>query len=387
MPWSGWRWQGLSPVAFLGEPWPRYWTGLDVFANVALYIPLGILIALGFGATPRATSAAAPRLRWIVPALACSALSLALESLQTLLPERVPSRVDWIANSLGGGAGTLIAIALHRIGRRLEAAPPAWAVLLHINAHRRSVLVLVVVWLIAQMAPHQMLFATGVMLEPTAALAREYLGATDQGLGEVVAQALRMLQVDDDHAAIVEALAIAANVAAVGLLVIDASDSVRFRSVLIGGLLLAAVALNAGSARWLYTHQSSGVWLTASAQGGLLLGLALLALMMQVSRNKRLALATLFVATGLIFDNIWPTSGYSPETSAYHGALRNLHALLSALATLWPFASLFVLISQLRTSRAGKHDAPGMQQGPQGNRLTGSQTTARSPNQSERPYA
>ncbi|MEO5671231.1 MAG: VanZ family protein, partial [Ramlibacter sp.] len=47
-PFSGWRDQGIAPWEFLWSPLPRYWTGFDVAANVAGYIPLGFLLALSF---------------------------------------------------------------------------------------------------------------------------------------------------------------------------------------------------------------------------------------------------------------------------------------------------------------------------------------------------
>ena len=46
-PFEGWRLQGLAPWAFLASPWPRWWTGFDLAANVAGYAPLGFLLALG----------------------------------------------------------------------------------------------------------------------------------------------------------------------------------------------------------------------------------------------------------------------------------------------------------------------------------------------------
>ena len=33
-PFTGWRDQGIAPWAFLASPWPKYWTGFDVAANL-----------------------------------------------------------------------------------------------------------------------------------------------------------------------------------------------------------------------------------------------------------------------------------------------------------------------------------------------------------------
>ena len=47
-PFSGWRDQGIAPWAFLASPWPKYWTGFDVAANLVGYAPFGFLLALSF---------------------------------------------------------------------------------------------------------------------------------------------------------------------------------------------------------------------------------------------------------------------------------------------------------------------------------------------------
>src|SRR5437879_1207233 len=104
-PFSGWRDRGLPPFAFLTAPFPRPIPVFDVVANIIGYLPLGFLAvlavypwlrrgyALGFG-------------------LACSAsLSFALESLQLYLPTRTSSNLDLLANTVGGAAGALVALA------------------------------------------------------------------------------------------------------------------------------------------------------------------------------------------------------------------------------------------------------------------------------------
>ena len=45
-PFSGWRDVGLSPLAFLNGPWPRYVTAFDITVNVAGYLPFGLLAVL-----------------------------------------------------------------------------------------------------------------------------------------------------------------------------------------------------------------------------------------------------------------------------------------------------------------------------------------------------
>jgi hypothetical protein len=102
-PFSGWRNQEIAPWAFLWAPLPLYWTASDVFINLFGYVPFGFFLALTnirVKHTHRQFS-----FNWLFGVL----LSLVLESLQTYLPSRVPSTVDFLLNSFGTIAGLFIA--------------------------------------------------------------------------------------------------------------------------------------------------------------------------------------------------------------------------------------------------------------------------------------
>jgi len=88
-PFTEWRDQGMLPWEFLWAPVSPYWTGFDVSINVAGYVPLGGLLALGFSRGWRARHPVF--LALVVGAL----LSLCMESAQSYLPSRVPSREDF----------------------------------------------------------------------------------------------------------------------------------------------------------------------------------------------------------------------------------------------------------------------------------------------------
>src|SRR5690606_21555671 len=60
-PFEGWRVQGVDPWVFLtAQLPPPYWTWFDVNTNIAGYVPLGVLLALGMLRDGR-------RARWAVP--------------------------------------------------------------------------------------------------------------------------------------------------------------------------------------------------------------------------------------------------------------------------------------------------------------------------------
>jgi len=109
-PFEGWRDQGLMPWAFLTAPWPKYWTAFDVSTNVLAYVPLGFCLALGW-------LRHGGKKRWVWPwAIAASLLSLTLEGLQSYLPMRVASQLDWLANSVGAVLGVMLALGMQRMG-------------------------------------------------------------------------------------------------------------------------------------------------------------------------------------------------------------------------------------------------------------------------------
>lgn len=87
---------------------PARLTG-DVIVNVAMFVPLGWLLARGLGG--RAASALA---RVLIVTGFCGGLSLAMETLQFFLTTRYSSLIDVLANTLGAVAGAVIACRWRR---------------------------------------------------------------------------------------------------------------------------------------------------------------------------------------------------------------------------------------------------------------------------------
>jgi VanZ family protein len=143
-PFDQWRDQGIAPWAFLGAPWPKYWTWFDVASNVLGYAPLGFFLTLS-----------AMRMGWrgaiVWPAtLAAALLSLTMEGLQSYLPARVPSQVDLLLNIAGGWIGAVLASGLERMGmlHRWSQFRARWFVR---DAH--MALVLMAMWPVALLFP------------------------------------------------------------------------------------------------------------------------------------------------------------------------------------------------------------------------------------------
>ncbi|HEX4855871.1 MAG TPA: VanZ family protein [Limnobacter sp.] len=157
-PYSDWRHIGIGPFEFLSGPWiPVHQTVLwtDIFINIAGYIPLGFLMLLGLNRQPS-------MLDRLVAVVLCGLVSLGLESLQTFLPSRVPSKMDLATNTLGGATGVLLALSIttrHRMAPLLNRKLEHWLI-------RRAWIGmgLLCLWFLSILPPQNPTFSTGLWL-------------------------------------------------------------------------------------------------------------------------------------------------------------------------------------------------------------------------------
>lgn len=97
---------GIATWAWLSAPLPRFITLFDVLVNILAYIPFGFLVM--FAAYPRWRNYVALGIALVLSA----SVAFGVETLQSWLPTRIPSQMDWWANVLGGLLGGLLAIPL-----------------------------------------------------------------------------------------------------------------------------------------------------------------------------------------------------------------------------------------------------------------------------------
>ncbi|MCR2747081.1 VanZ family protein [Limnobacter parvus] len=157
-PYSGWRHIGIGPLEFLFGPWiPVHQTVLwgDIMINTLGYIPLGFLMLLGLNKQPRTFDK-------ILAVLLCMLISFALESVQTFLPSRVPSKMDLATNTMGAALGVMIGIyvtAQHRIAPSLNRRLEHWLI------QRAWIgMGLLSLWFISIFPPQNPTFSTGLWL-------------------------------------------------------------------------------------------------------------------------------------------------------------------------------------------------------------------------------
>ena len=122
-PFTGWRVPGVSLAHYLTLPWSRWWTWFDLVSNLLGYLPLGALI---FGALVRTGTRWRPALG--LAFLAGTLLSLAMETLQNFLPQRVASNVDLVLNAFGTLLGAALGLWVHLRGgvERWQTARDRW---------------------------------------------------------------------------------------------------------------------------------------------------------------------------------------------------------------------------------------------------------------------
>ena len=327
-PFEGWRNQGLMPWEFLDEPWPRYWTWFDLSSNLLAYWPLGFCLGLGW---LRSRGNAMGLWGWL---LGMSLLSLMLEGIQTYLPMRVASWVDWLLNSLGGALGLLLALVLHRKAwiMRWQEFSAKW-----FEPDARSAMVWLGLWPLALLFPVAVPFGLGHVLERVEDVLGDWLSGTP------------FLEWLPFRAIEPEPLLPAAEVLCMvlGLLIpilvayVVISNPIRrcLSAAFIVGVAVLATSLS-GGLTFGATHSLG--WLTLPAQFALALGLLIAGVMAWLSRPLCLAFLLMSVVIHLMTLNQGATNEYLEQNlqSWQQGQYIRFNGVLEWVGWIWPFGVL-----------------------------------------------
>lgn len=292
---------------------PRSFHGFDFVLNAVAYVPLGALACLIFR-----------RLDPIGVAIGKAAalglaFSLLMEACQLFVPTRVASGYDVVANVLGALAGALAYTdPLHTLFTR-----PAGVIrereVIH-GAWGDAGLVLVVLWLIAQLNPALPFFQAGnIVYEPGQSL---------------LPAALNVLAV---------ALSVCGFGFFISILLNGPSGALRITLL----LLTVALWLKFATASVMLKPQLTAEWVTESRIVGLLAGIALFAPLRKLHRSQRIYLAMMLVLAGALFSKIF--GEYSPVQDLLrlfnwpHGQLASFATLTRYIHEAWPAACLAFL--------------------------------------------
>jgi VanZ family protein len=334
-PFSGWRDQGINPFYFLNAPWPRYWSRFDVVANFLGYAPLGFLATLALMRTRLLPQPV------LLMTFACSLLSLSMEALQSYLPMRVPQLSDWLLNSGGALTGSVLAVALERMGvidhwSRFRAR---WFV-----RDARAPLVLLALWPVALLFPPAVPLALGQVRRRLHGFIDHLLEGTplstmlDEPVGYVLPLSNRS-----------ELICVALGFLIPCLLAYAVTLGWHRRALLWLGGVLTALAASSLSAALSYSPEYAWGW--ASLPSGVGLSIGVLLGLLCVALPRKLCLGLLIAAL------VWQLSliNSAPETPYYAQALQSweqgrfirFNGLAQWLGWIWPYAALVVALMAL----------------------------------------
>jgi VanZ family protein len=344
-PFSGWRDQGIAPWEFLWSSLPRYWTGFDVAANMAGYVPLGFLLALSFLRRGRQLRFPSTNLAAIVvAALTAAVLSLWMEALQTYLPSRVPSNVDFGLNVGGALLGAVVAGALELAGAidRWSRFRVRWFV-----DDARGALVLLALWPFALLFPAAVPLGLGQVFERVETALADWLIDTPF---------LEWLPVRDVElqplvpAAELVCVALGALVPCLlGYSIIRSPARRAMFAIAAIGMGVCATALSAALS-WGPSH--AWAWLSLPVSVGILAALVLALSALPISPRGCAALVLLALVVHLSLLNQAPASAYFAHTlqTWEQGRFIRFNGLAQWLGWLWPFAALVYVL--VRVSRS-----------------------------------
>jgi VanZ family protein len=334
-PFAGWRDQGLSSFAYLWQPLPKYWTAFDLWVNVLGYLPFGFLLAVS-GLRSRRTSRPV-----LVATLVAVALSLAMEALQSHLPRRVPSNLDFALNALGAWVGALVASALERLGAlaRWSRVRDRWLV-----PDARGGMVLLALWPMALLFPTSVPLGLGQVLERLESALVEWLAGTPfldwLPMRDIELQPMlpgtQMVCVW--LGALVPCL--------LGYCVIRGGRRRALCALVVLALAVAATALSAALS---FGPVHAWDWLSVPAQLGLGAALASAALLLFSSRRLAAALALLSLGVELGLLNQASSGPYFEQTlhTWEQGQFIRFSGLVQWLSRIWPFAALAYVVARL----------------------------------------
>lgn len=327
-PFDGWRVQGVAPLAFLLAPLPQYWTGFDILSNLVGYAPLGFLLTVALLRSGPARYAAL----WAT--LACAALSLSVETLQTFLPARVPSNVDLVLNTVGAAIGAAWARLAQRLGW-LDAWSRFRADWFAPQAH--GGLILLALWPLALLYPAPVPFGLGQAGDRALAWLQDLVDGTPFAVW-LPSDAL----VTSPLSPLGEASCIALGLLAPLLLGFSDLRTLRGRLVFVPLLFVTALVVTGLSAALTYGPAHAWAWIHPPVLAGFCLAATLAVVALWLPRRLCNVLMLLSLAVLLtVLNQSSDTPYFAQSLQAWEqGRFIRFHGLSQWLGWLWPFAAL-----------------------------------------------
>ena len=287
----------------------------DVAFNIVAYVPFGMLLCLHF----RGEEDDRPGLAMLKAAAIAGAFSATMEGLQLFIPGRVSSVVDLMTNFTGALVGSLVfgdpvySMATRPLGEARDR-------LVIPGGYGDAALMLVMLWLIAQLNPALPFFAAGDLateIEPDlVALRWAAVAMGICGFGLFISTVMR----DDTHS---------------------------LRST--AGLLSLALWLKFVMATSVLQPHAAGDWLRGGWVEGVAVGLAAFVPLRKLARTTRCYLGLILILAGALFAKVFGTysamEGLRRLFRWPYGQVEAFASLTRFIHELWPFAAVTFLVA------------------------------------------
>jgi VanZ family protein len=307
----------LLPWSWLLAPTPRYIPIFDVITNIVGYLPFGFLMI--FSLYPRL-------LKWsalIITLFLGIFVSGCLESLQTYLPTRIPSSIDWYSNTLGVLIGALFALPFS----------PQWL------SGNRAARIRDLIF-----GEHQGFFLL-LLLCP---LAQIYPQNTWLGMGDFGLQITRISPFWSFplNNASQEILITSLATLSIGTVFLFGMRKNASPLKLISGLLFFMVLLKLLISQFQFGQTGASKWWSASVSVGLAIGFLLIFLASFLSRKSLWLLAMTSILGLIILVNILPYNPYFYDLLEQlpQGKMTHINGLFAWISIVWPFLAIILLL-------------------------------------------
>ncbi len=324
-PFTGWSQPPANARFFLWQ-FALRWTAADTAFNVAAYVPLGFALVIALPA------------RWthrqhVLATLGVAlALSLAVETAQMWLPTRYASVYDTLANLAGALAGALVGLLAVASTRLVALINRLREVAIVPGPSGDLQLVLLAVWLLAQVNPAIPIF--GAAFHPGSQAAYE------------------------PAVVIVELAQTASALIGIGLF-----TDLTMRKRWLGGLalvlvLLLATAMKVGAAQAVLKPLAWEEWLRPGHTLGLACGAFALMILFWLPRRAKSVLAGVALLSSVLIMLLLPdlvaTKAPLSIFSWNYGHLLHLNGLTRTIVMFWPFVATTLLLWRFVTPSGGE---------------------------------
>jgi len=307
----------LLPWSWLLAPTPRYIPTFDVITNIVGYLPFGFLMI--FSIYPRL-------LKWsafISTLFLGIFVSGCLESLQTYLPTRIPSSIDWYSNTLGVLIGALFALPFS----------PHWLSGNKAARIRESIF-----------GEHQGFFLL-LLLCPLAQIYPQnaWLGMGDFGLQMTRISPFWSFPLNN---ASQEILITSLATLSIGTVFLFGMRKNASPLKLIGGLLFFMVLLKLLISQFQFGQTGASKWWSASVSVGLAIGFLLTFLAHFLSRKRLWLLCMTSILGLIILVNLLPYNPYFYDLLEQlpQGKMTHINGLFAWISIVWPFVAMILLL-------------------------------------------